>query len=284
MFSKTGKPILVPSYSVLQDTFFQAMQRAGYTDIERGKKGSTEEHLTVTQFKVQAERKRLEALQAQSHTAEETLSQLQEEQHSAEESLSRIHQKQHSAEQELEKLREENYAAEEALDLIREKQHSARAKADEAMQKMEEIAPKLEAIEKVAKEFSEDPEQILPQAGALESAKTYREKKAKPFWSKIVTVLRSLYRAYMDLKERYDALQQRFFRECMRNDDLHDRIDELTEQNKHLTAQNKQSTQALKTLKQAFGKEKVEATIKSTNQHTPAKPSISKGDINRFND
>ena len=121
----------------------------------------------------------------------------------------------------------------------------------------------MEAIEKVAKEFSEDPEQILPQAGALESAKTYREKKAKPFQSKIVTVLRSLFRAYMDLKERYDALQQRFFRECMRNDDLHDRIDELTEQNKQLTAQNKQSTQALETLKNAFGKEKVEDVLEA---------------------
>ena len=129
-----------------------------------------------------------------------------------------------------------------------------------------QIAPqKLEAIEKVAKEFSEDPDQILPQAGALESAKTYREKKAKPFRSKIVTILRSLYRAYIDPKERYDTLQQRFFRECMRNDDLHDRIDELTEQNKHLTAQNSQSTQALETLKKAFGKEKVEATIKAEN-------------------
>ena len=38
MFSKTGKPILVLSYSVLQDTFFQARKKAGYTDIERGKK------------------------------------------------------------------------------------------------------------------------------------------------------------------------------------------------------------------------------------------------------
>ena len=283
MFSKTGKPILVPSYSVLQDTFFQAMKKAGYTDIERGKKGSTEEHLTVTQFKVQAERQRLQALQEQSHTAEETLSQLQEEQHSAEESLSRIHQKQHSAEQELEKLREENFAAEEALDLIREKQHSARAKADEAMQKMEEIAPKLEAIEKVAKEFSEDPEQILPQAGALESAKTYRKKKAKPFWSKIVTVLRSLYRAYMDLKERYETLQQRFFRECMRNDDLHDRIDELTEQNKHLTAQSKQSIQALETLKQAFGKEKVESTLEAVNHTQPTECSTQQGQSRRKN-
>ena len=31
------------------------MRNAGYTDVERGERGSTEEHLTVTQFKVQAE-------------------------------------------------------------------------------------------------------------------------------------------------------------------------------------------------------------------------------------
>ena len=31
-------------------------------DVERGERGSTEEHLTVTQFKVQAEQQRLEAI------------------------------------------------------------------------------------------------------------------------------------------------------------------------------------------------------------------------------
>ena len=38
------------------------MRAAGYTDVERGERGSTEEHLTVTQFKVQAEQQRLEAV------------------------------------------------------------------------------------------------------------------------------------------------------------------------------------------------------------------------------
>jgi hypothetical protein len=126
-------------------------------------------------------------------------------------------------------------------------------------------AYKLEAIETIAKDFSADPEALLPAAGTLESAKSYREKKAKPFWNKLVTVLRSLYRAYLDLKERYDALQQHFFRERMRTDDLCDRIEELTEQNKQLTAQNKQSTQALETLKQAFGKNKVENALEAAN-------------------
>ena len=50
------------SYSVLQDDFFHFMRVAGYTDLERGERGSTEEHLTVTQFKVQAEQQRLETV------------------------------------------------------------------------------------------------------------------------------------------------------------------------------------------------------------------------------
>ncbi len=50
------------SYSVLQDDFFRFMRAAGYDDVERGERGSTEEHLTVTQFKVQAEQQRLEAV------------------------------------------------------------------------------------------------------------------------------------------------------------------------------------------------------------------------------
>ena len=48
-----GKPVLRKSYSVLQDDFFQHMRAAGYTDVERGERDSTEEHLTVTQFRWQ---------------------------------------------------------------------------------------------------------------------------------------------------------------------------------------------------------------------------------------
>ena len=59
MLNAKGKKILKSSYSVLQDDFFHFMRNAGYTDVERGERGSTEEHLTVTQFKVQAEQQRL---------------------------------------------------------------------------------------------------------------------------------------------------------------------------------------------------------------------------------
>ena len=68
-----GKPVLKKSYSVLQDDFFNAMRAAGYTDVQRGERGSTEEHLTVTQFKVQAEQERLEAVTGLVAQAEQTL-------------------------------------------------------------------------------------------------------------------------------------------------------------------------------------------------------------------
>ena len=60
---------------VLQDNFFNFMRAAGYTDIERGERGSTEEHLTVAQFKVQREQERLDSLTAQIDQKEQHLTQ-----------------------------------------------------------------------------------------------------------------------------------------------------------------------------------------------------------------
>ena len=73
MLNAKGKKILKSSYSVLQDDFFNFMRNVGYTDVERGERGSTEEHLTVTQFKVQAEQQRLETVTGQVAQAEQTL-------------------------------------------------------------------------------------------------------------------------------------------------------------------------------------------------------------------
>lgn len=63
VLQKNGKPVLKKSYSVLQDDLFNFMHNAGYDDVERGERGSSEEHLTVTQFKVMKETEKLEALE-----------------------------------------------------------------------------------------------------------------------------------------------------------------------------------------------------------------------------
>ena len=77
VLQKSGKPVLKKSYSVLQDDFFHYMRNAGYTDVERGERGSTEEHLTVTQFKVQREQERLDTLTAQADQQKQSLAAIQ---------------------------------------------------------------------------------------------------------------------------------------------------------------------------------------------------------------
>ena len=52
----------VNSYSLLQDRFFEHMRAAGFTDFERGERGSTAEHLSVLKYKTQKESERAAAL------------------------------------------------------------------------------------------------------------------------------------------------------------------------------------------------------------------------------
>ena len=71
LLNANGKPVLKKSYSVLQDDFFRYMRDTGYDDVERGDRGSSEEHLTVTQFKVQQEQARLAELTEQNRQQEQ---------------------------------------------------------------------------------------------------------------------------------------------------------------------------------------------------------------------
>ncbi|GHU79864.1 Plasmid recombination enzyme type 2 [Clostridia bacterium] len=55
----------VNSYSLLQDRFYQHMKEAGFTDFERGERGSTAEHLNVLEFKTKQEIERAAAVTAE---------------------------------------------------------------------------------------------------------------------------------------------------------------------------------------------------------------------------
>src|SRR5699024_1339282 len=90
--------------------------------------------------------------------------------------------------------------------------------------RLKELAPAVKNMERLAADFSADPEEILPEAVTLESAKSYREKKAKPLLAKIVKVLRSLFRKYIDLKGKFDRLQGDYDRVREGNARLSDRL------------------------------------------------------------
>lgn len=68
----------------------------------------------------------------------------------------------------------------------------------------------------MAADFSADSEQALPEATVVESAKSYREKKAKSLVMKIVQIMRSIYSAYLDISNKFTKLQAAYNRERKR--------------------------------------------------------------------
>ena len=62
LYDEKGKAILIKSYSLLQDRFFQYMSDSGYRGFIRGLKGSTAEHLSDIEFKAKKENEKLKAI------------------------------------------------------------------------------------------------------------------------------------------------------------------------------------------------------------------------------
>ena len=58
-FDANGKPILIPTYSILQDEFFEYMQSEGFTDFIRGERGSNTQHQNVLQYQIAKDKERL---------------------------------------------------------------------------------------------------------------------------------------------------------------------------------------------------------------------------------
>ena len=136
--------------------------------------------------------------------------------------------------------------------------------------RLKELAPAVKDMERLAADFSADPEEILPEAGTLESAKSYREKKAKPLLAKIVKVLRSLFRKYIDLKGKFDRLQGDYDRVREGNARLSDRLMEVKMENKKLRQISADYTR----VKRVFGPEQVEAAVEADRQREQAQKGL----------
>ena len=215
------KPVLKKSYSVLQDDFFQYMRGAGYADVERGERGNSEEHLTVTQFKVEREQARLAELQTEKSEVQAEIGQ----------------------------LRTDKAEAEKA--------------AKEAQTELRLLAPKLKHMEKLAAEYSSDPEDLLPLPDRMESAKSYREKKSKPLLEKIVKVVRSVYRAYLDVCQKFELLQRKYDTEVPY---LKSQLAEVRGENAEL----QETARDYHRLCRAYGPERVAETVAAVKQQERA--------------
>ena len=98
--------------------------------------------------------------------------------------------------------------------------------------RLNELAPAVKNMERLAADFSADPDEILPEPGTLETGRAYREKKAKPLLAQIVKVLRSLYLAYVELRGKFERLQGDYGRVRESNARLSGRLQEVKLENK----------------------------------------------------
>ena len=132
--------------------------------------------------------------------------------------------------------------------------------------RLKELAPAVKNMERLAADFSADPNEILPEPGTLETGRAYREKKAKPLLAQIVKVLRSLYQAYVELRGKFERLQGDYGRVRESNARLSDRLQEVKLENKAL----RQVSTDYERVKRVFGPEQVAAAVQADKQREQA--------------
>ena len=188
--------------------------------IEWEKKGTHEKHLSVLDFEKKERAKEVAALEVKK-------AELQEENAAYEEINENFHEQLIQVDDEISSLQED-------VKKSRQEAEKAQKQADKYQKRMNELAPMVKNMERLAADFSADPEQTLPEAAVVESAKSYREKKAKPLVMRMVQVMRSVYSAYLNISNKFTKLQAAYNRERNGNERLTNRLEAVLEENREL--------------------------------------------------
>ena len=213
--------------------------------IEWEKKGTHEKHLSVLDFEKKERAKEVAELEAKK-------AKLQEENAAFQEINEDLHEQLLQVDDEIRSLQED-------LQESRQEAEKAQKQADKYQKRMNELAPMVKNMEKLAADFSADPEQTLPEAAVVES---YREKKAKPLVVKRVQVMRSIYSAYLDISNKFTKLQAAYNRERSGNERLTNRLEEVLDENRELRI----VVADFGRIKAVVGSEKVNAVINRAKQ------------------
>ena len=221
------------------------MERYG---IEWEQKGTHEKHLSVLDFEKKERAKEVAALEARK-------ADLQEENAAFEEINENLHEQ-------LQQIDDEIHSLKDNLKQSQQEAEKAKKQADKYQKRMNELAPMVKNMERLASEFSANPEESLPEAVMMETAKSYREKKAKPLVEKMVKVLRSVYSAFLDISRKYERLEEAYDREKAGKKRLNERLQEVLDENREL----REITTDMERVKVVFGSHQVETAISCVKQ------------------
>ena len=221
------------------------MERHG---IEWEQKGTHEKHLSVLDFEKKERAREVADLEARK-------ADLQEENAAFEEINENLHEQ-------LQQIDDEIHSLQDDLKQSQQEADKAKKQADKYQKRMNELAPMVNNMERLAAEFSANPEETLPEVAVMESAKSYREKKAKPLVEKMVKVLRSVYFAFLDISRKYERLEEAYDREKAGKKRLNEQLQEVLDENLEL----REITTDMERVKAAFGSHQVETAISRIRQ------------------
>ena len=163
-------------------------------EIEWDQKGTHEQHLSVLDYKKKVREQEVEELTEHKNLLEHDLHDISE------------------CVDEIQKEKEQV-----------EKERDAVIKKTEVLEKrFSALNSKAGRVDSHAREYGYYPEEWLPEAGTLESAKSYR-KRIFPLVKKVANMIQVLYSKYLDLKNKNQKLSDR-------NSDLENRVDRLREE------------------------------------------------------
>ena len=163
----------------------KALEELGFT-------GGTKSHTELNQW-IESEKQALASIMAQ-HDIE------WEQKGTHEEHLSVLDYKKQERSKEV-------AALENQIDTLQEQTAVAATALSEKQEQLDDIAPILKNTEKFVRKY-DDPERLLPEAGMLESGKTFREKKALPILGRLLKYARSLFRENTELKAKVQTLEK----------------------------------------------------------------------------
>ena len=119
---------------------------------------------------------------------------------------------------------------------IQQQTQEAKRECQKQTKELNEIAPILQGLESLSAQYSQRPEEWVPEAGTFETAKSYRDKKAIPLINKLVKILYSLHHKYWKVKNECAKFMERYVDEREANQNLRQRIEMLQEENTRLKA------------------------------------------------
>ncbi len=119
---------------------------------------------------------------------------------------------------------------------IQQQTQEAKRECQKQTKELNEIAPILQGLESLSAQYSQRPEEWVPEAGTFETAKSYRDKKAIPLINKLVKILYSLHHKYWKVKNECAKFMERYADEREADQNLRQRIEMLQEENTRLKA------------------------------------------------